>query len=282
MRKFIIKSHEFFSLVLNDILSLQTKTQKMLIILSPSKTMIAQDAVYQQKFTLPEYLEFSKQLAVILKRKSPLQLSKLMKINPELAQLNFERFQQWELPFHEKNATPAVYSYTGEVFRGLKAESFSEKDMSFAQDHLRILSGFYGVLRPLDLIQPYRLEMALGISAGKAKNLYDFWKPLITNALNNTLKAQKDDVLINLASQEYFKSIDRKTLRARIITPVFKEFKNGKPVIVSMYAKKARGLMTRFIIQNKLTKPDELKLFEEEGYYYTPDLSNEVEMTFTR
>ena len=245
--------------------------------------MIAPDAVYHQKFTLPEYLEFSKQLAGVLKKKSPAQLSKLMKINPELAQLNFERFQQWELPFHEKNATPAIFSYTGEVFRGLDATSLSEKDISFAQDHLRILSGFYGVLRPLDLILPYRLEIGqAGISAGKAKNLYEFWRPLITKALNNILKAQEDDTLINLASQEYFKSIDKKSLLARVVTPVFKEYKNGKAVIVTMYAKKARGLMSRFIIQNRLKDPEELKLFDAEGYYYTPDLSNDREMTFTR
>lgn len=244
--------------------------------------MVSPDTVPQQKFTLPEYLENTKQLAAILKKKSPLELSKLMKINPELAQLNFERFQQWKLPFDEKNAIAAVYSYTGEVFRGLEATSFRDEDISFAQAHLRILSGFYGILRPLDLIQPYRLEIALGISAGKAKNLYDFWKPLITDALNKALEAQKDDVLINLASQEYFKSIDRKTLRARVITPIFKEYKNGKAVIVTMYAKKARGMMTRFIIQNRLKKPDELKLFDEEGYYYTPDLSNDREMIFTR
>lgn len=254
----------------------------MLIILSPSKTMISPETVHHNKFTLPEYLEFSKQLAMILKKKSPSELSKLMKINPQLAQLNFERFQQWDIPFNEKNATPAVFSYTGEAFRGLEVTSFNNTDLSYTQDHLRILSGFYGVLRPLDLVRPYRLEMALGISAGKAKNLYDFWKPLITNGLKKALDAQKDDILINLASQEYFKSIDKKLLRARVVTPVFKEYKNGKATIVTVYAKKARGMMARFIVQNRLKKPEELKLFDREGYYYTPSLSTEAEMTFTR
>ncbi len=279
----MIKIHEFSLQNFKGVLSLQTKTQRMLIILSPSKTMVSPDAMHHYKYSLPEYLGFTKHLAEILRKKSPSQLSKLMKINPELAQLNFERFQQWELPFDGKNATPAVFSYTGEVFRGLEASSLKKTDVSFAQDHLRILSGFYGVLRPLDLILPYRLEMGqAGISAGKAKNLYDFWRPLITSALNKAFEIQKDDVLINLASNEYFKSIDKKALHARVITPVFKEYKNGKAVIVTMYAKKARGMMTRFMIQNKLTKPDELKLFDAEGYYYAPDLSNDREMTFTR
>lgn len=254
----------------------------MLIIISPSKTMISPETVHHQKTTLPEYLEFSEQLVAILKEKPPQELSKLMKISPELAQLTFERFQQWKLPFKEGNATPAIFSYTGEVFRGLDASSFSGPDLTFAQDHLRILSGLYGVLRPMDLILPYRLEMALGLPAGKAKNLYDLWKLLITDALKRALAAQKDDVLINLASQEYFKSLDMRSLQARIVTPVFKEYKNGRAVIVTMYAKKARGMMARFIIRNKLKDPEELKLFEEEGYLCMPALSNEKEMTFTR
>lgn len=239
-------------------------------------------AAHHSQPTVPEHLEFSEQLATILKKKSPRDLSKLMKINPELAQLTFERFQQWALPFNENNATPAVFSYTGEAFRGLEASSLSEADLSFAQEHLRILSGFYGVLRPLDLVRPYRLEMALRFSAGKAKNLYDFWEPTITKSLKRALDGQKDNILINLASQEYFKSIDKKSLHARVITPVFKEYRNGKAVIVTVYAKKARGMMARFIIQNQLAKPGELKLFEREGYYFTPSLSAETEMTFTR
>lgn len=236
----------------------------------------------RQKLTLPEYLEFSAQLATILKKMSPSELSELMKINPEIAQLTFERFQQWNLPFNKAETAPAVLSYTGEVFRGLEALSFSEDDLSFAQDHLRILSGFYGVLRPLDLVMPYRLEMALKISAGKARNLYEFWKPVITKSMRDTLDGQKDNVLINLASQEYFKSIDKKVLGARVVTPVFKEYKNGKAVIVTVYAKKARGMMARFVIQNKLKKAEDLKLFDWDGYYFDSSLSNEQEYTFTR
>ncbi|MBE0650347.1 MAG: peroxide stress protein YaaA [Bacteroidales bacterium] len=254
----------------------------MLIILSPAKTMDSLKSAVGFETTLPEYLKFAEQLAAILKMKSPGELSNLMKINPEIAQLTFERFQQWGTVNNKENAIPAIFSYIGEAFRGLDAESFSEKDLFFAQTHLRILSGLYGILRPLDLIQPYRLEMALKISTGSAKNLYDFWKKLITKSLKKSMDVQHDNVLINLASQEYFKSINIKELRARIITPVFKEYKNGEPVIVTVYAKKARGLMARFIIQNQLTNPEDLKLFDYEGYYFTPSLSTETEFTFTR
>lgn len=244
--------------------------------------MNSQIALHHPEFTLPEHLEFSKQLAMILKRKAPGELSKLMRINPELAQQTFERFQQWALPFDAKNAVPAVFSYIGEAFRGLEAASFSDADLSFARDHLRILSGLYGILRPMDLVRPYRLEMGLRMTIGKAGNLYGFWKPLITNALKSALQKQKDNILINLASQEYFKSLDKRLLQARVITPVFKEYKNGTAVIVTVYAKKARGMMARFIIQNQLKKPGQLKLFDREGYYFTPSLSTETEMTFTR
>ena len=255
----------------------------MLVILSPSKTMDSLVPVHHQKPTFPEYLKLSEALAEILKKMSSVQLSKLMKINPELAQLTFERFQQWIMPFNEGNSTPAVFSYIGEAFRGLDAHSLTNTDLSFAQNHLRILSGFYGILRPLDLIQPYRLEMSLRLTApGKTKNLYEYWRPAITESLVKALGHQKDNILINLASQEYIKSIDNKALKARIITPVFKEYKNNKPVIVAMYAKKARGMMARRIIQNQLTKPDDLKLFDSEGYYYTPLLSTENEFVFTR
>ncbi len=208
--------------------------------------------------------------------------SKLMKINPELAQLTFERFQQWRQLFHEENSTPAVFSYIGEAFRGLDAHSMTDADLTFAQDHLRILSGLYGVLRPRDIVMPYRLEMALQMSPGKVSNLYGYWKPVITDALRKALAKQKDNIMINLASQEYFKSINKKSLQVRVVTPVFKEYKNGKTVIVTMYTKKARGLMARFIIQNQPRVPDALKLFDKDGYYYTPSLSTETEMVFTR
>ena len=254
----------------------------MIVILSPSKTMGSLIPKHHQKLTVPECLEFSEAIVAILKKKSPTQLSKLMKINPQLAQLTFERFQQWQQPFHEENSTPAAFSYIGEAFRGLDAYSMTDTDLSFAQDHLRIISGLYGVLRPLDLVMPYRLEMALQLAPGKSKSLYEYWRRTISDSLGKALVHQNDDILINLASLEYSKSIDANALKARIITPVFKEYKNNKPVTVTIYAKKARGLMARFIIQNQLKLPDELKLFDQEGYYYTHPLSTETEMVFTR
>jgi hypothetical protein len=278
----LTKNPWFFFRILPGILSLQAKPQVMLAILSPSKTMDSQKPEVHFKPTSPEYLSFAEQLAAVLKTKSPASLSRLMKINPKLAQLTYERFQQWSLAQHEADATPAVFSYIGEAFRGLDSRSFNEKDLSFAQDHLRILSGFYGMLRPLDMILPYRLEMALKITVGKSENLYDFWQTLLTKSLQKSLNEQNDNVLINLASQEYFKSLHPKVLKARIITPVFKEYKNGKAVIIVVHAKKARGMMARFMIKNQLTDPEELKLFGDEGYYYTPSLSNENEMVFIR
>ena len=254
----------------------------MLIILSSSKNKGLQFPEQHPELTVPEYLKFAEPIVKTFKKKSSAELSKLMKINPKLALQTFENFQQWKLPFDPAKAAPAIFSYSGEAFRGLEAHSFTKGELLFAQDHLRILSGLYGTLRPLDRILPYRLEMALKIRVGKSGNLYDFWQPVVTGSLRKSLDAQNDNVLINLASQEYFKSIDAKELKASIITPVFKEYKNGKAVIVVVYAKKARGMMAGFVIKNKLTDPEELKLFEEEGYYYTPSLSDENEMVFIR
>lgn len=254
----------------------------MLIILSPAKTINRQSRVSQMKFSLPRQLEMAKPLVRLLKQKSTTELAALMKINPKLAQLNYERFQQWHTPFNNDNAYPAAFSYHGEVFNGLQIESFTEDDLSHSQKHLRILSGLYGVLRPLDLIQPYRLEMAAKLSIGESSNLYRYWKQKITKVLQSDLDAQGDNILINLASNEYFKSIDTKVLSANIITPVFKEIKREKPVIVTMYAKKARGLMARYILQNRIQTVDDLKLFDQEGYLYDDRLSGKHEMVFTR
>jgi len=254
----------------------------MLLILSPSKTMDSVSPVSSSMSTIPENLALSERLARLLKKKSQTELSSLMKIKPALAQRTFENFQQWQTPFNKENAKAAAFTYSGEVFNGLQIESFKETDLSYSQDHLRILSGLYGSLKPMDLIQPYRLEMAANLSLGGANNLYQYWKPEITKAIKSALNKQGDNLLINLASNEYSKCIDRKTLSANIIQPVFKEFKNEKPQIITMYAKKARGMMANFLLRNKINSIEHLKQFNEAGYYYDDRLSTETEIVFTR
>ena len=253
----------------------------MLVVLSPAKT-IRTDISVRGDFTIPEFLEKSEKLISSLKRLNIEQLSSLMQISPKLAQLNFERFQQWTLPFTSENARQTIFSFKGEVFNGLDAESLSREEVAFAQGHLVILSGLYGVLRPLDLIMPYRLEMGTKASVAGSKNLYAFWKRSITLSLRAMLDKQHDNVLVNLASNEYFKSIDIKNLNAKVITPVFKESRGGGFKMVTVYAKKARGLMTRYILENRPETPDELKLFDAGGYYYNESMSSENNFVFTR
>lgn len=254
----------------------------MVIILSPAKTMQEVGGRKILNTTLPQYLERARLLAEDLKKMSAAELARLMKINPQLAHLNFVRFQQWDASKHKKKGSPALLSYQGEVFRGLNALDFEEVDFYFAQKHLRILSGFYGLLRPLDLVQPYRLEMGGRFSPAGYRNLYSFWKELISKSVDEALARQGDRILINLASNEYFKSIDKKHFPMQIITPVFKEAKGEGFKMVTIYAKKARGMMARFIVKNQLTNPDELKFFDMDGYYYNERLSKEVEIVFTR
>ena len=203
-----------------------------------------------------------------------------MKISPALADLNYDRNQNWHQPFSLKNSKQAIYAFTGEVFRGIDIASLAEEKIPLLQDRLRILSGLYGLLKPLDLIQPYRLEMGTRINIGKADNLYKFWDSNLADALNNEMK--DSDLLINLASSEYFKAVPKKVLKTPMITPVFKELKNGDYKIVMTYAKKARGLMVRYIIENDVNTLEELKGFHTEGYAFTESLSTETELVFTR
>ena len=203
-----------------------------------------------------------------------------MKISPALADLNYDRNQNWHQPFSLKNSKQAIYAFTGEVFRGIDIASLAEEKIPLLQDRLRILSGLYGLLKPLDLIQPYRLEMGTRINIGKADNLYKFWDSNLADALNNEMK--DGDLLINLASSEYFKAVPKKILKTIMITPVFKELKNGDYKIVMTYAKKARGLMVRYIIENDVNTLEELKGFHTEGYAFTESLSTETELVFTR
>jgi len=218
----------------------------------------------------------------VLTTKSPADIEKLMKISPKLAELNVERYHQWSRPFTKKNAKQALLAFKGDVYTGLDAESFSEQDFAYAQDHLRILSGLYGVLRPLDLIQAYRLEMGIKLENPAGNNLYQFWDTRITTAINKQLTAIDSDILLNLASNEYFKSIRHKDINADIVTPVFKDWKNGQYKMISFFAKKARGLMSAWIIQNQIEDLNSLTKFKVDGYKYSAKDSDALNPGFLR
>lgn len=269
----------------------------MIIILSPAKTL---DFTPQQQTTSSSKPVFEKEadyLALMLNAMTPEQLSGLMYTNAKLTELAFDRFQKWNAKDTQKEAKQAVFAYYGMVFRGLGASSLNETELLFAQSHLRILSGLYGVLRPLDKIRPHRLEMAARLNNVSGKDLYAFWRDKITASIKvdfeNLAKhkkknvhsdpaSQRTPVLINLASNEYSSVINYKQLPARVITPTFKDYTKGKYAIISTYSKQARGMMSRFIIQNAISDPEEMKLFEGEGYYYNDHLSNDREWIFTR
>jgi len=253
----------------------------MLLVISPAKKLSTNKILIKESSTI-EFSEESKELANVLKNYKPEDLSTLMKISPNLAELNFERYIKWQYPFESNEAGTALYMFKGDVYRGMNAEIFSEDNIEFAQKHLRILSGLYGVLKPLDKILPYRLEMGTKLKTKRGKNLYEFWDMKITERINAHISEQGDNILINLASDEYFKAIKQINLNAEIITPVFKEYKNEEYKIISIYAKRARGLMSRFIIQNKITNPDELKVFNLENYFYNEELSSKSKLIFTR
>ncbi|NPE54688.1 peroxide stress protein YaaA [Dickeya dadantii] len=254
----------------------------MLITLSPAKTLDYTSPLPTQRYTQPELLDYSRQLIKHCKQLTPADIASLMSISDKLADLNAARFQEWHPAFSPDNARQALLAFKGDVYTGLAAEDFNEADFDFAQQHLRILSGLYGVLRPLDLMQPYRLEMGIRLKNDAGNDLYKFWGDTITETLNQALKAQNDDILINLASDEYFKSVKPAKLNARLIKPVFLDEKNGKFKVISFYAKKARGLMSRFIIQNRLTTPEQLKDFDSEGYYFDAADSSADELIFKR
>jgi cytoplasmic iron level regulating protein YaaA (DUF328/UPF0246 family) len=254
----------------------------MLIVISPAKTLDYETPPVTRTHSKPALLKHSQRLINILRNYSALDLAELMNLSMKLAELNFERYHAWKTPFNLKNAKQAAFAMQGDVYTGLDAEGLSEEDMAFAQEHLRILSGLYGVLRPLDLMQAYRLEMGTKLPNEQGKDLYAFWGETITQTLNKALAAQDDHILINLASNEYFKSIKPKLLEGRIITPQFKEYKNGAYKTIGVFAKKARGLMSRYIIQNRLGDPQRLKTFDVEGYAFNEELSKEQEWVFTR
>lgn len=254
----------------------------MLILISPAKTLDYQSPLATERYTQPELLDHSQQLIREARKLSAPQIAKLMSISDKLADLNATRFHDWHPDFTPANARQAILAFKGDVYTGLQAETFSEADFDFAQKHLRMLSGLYGVLRPLDLMQPYRLEMGIRLENAKGKDLYHFWGETITQTLNDALKEQGSNVVINLASDEYYKSVKPKLLNAGIIKPVFLDEKNGKFKVISFYAKKARGLMTRYIIENRLTQPEQLTAFNSEGYFFDEEASENGELVFKR
>jgi cytoplasmic iron level regulating protein YaaA (DUF328/UPF0246 family) len=254
----------------------------MLITISPAKTLDYETPPVTKTHTKPAFLKQSRSLIDNLRHYSALDLSELMKLSMKLSQLNFDRYHNWKTPFTLKNSKQAVLAMKGDVYSGLDAQTLDEEGFDFAQRHLRILSGLYGVLRPLDLMQPYRLEMGTKLPNQQGKDLYAFWGERITQAINKDLKAQGDDILINLASNEYFKSIKPKLLQGRIITPQFKEKKDGGYRMIGVFAKRARGLMSRYIIDNRLAQAEAIQDFNGEGYRYNKRLSKEDQWVFTR
>jgi len=254
----------------------------MLLVVSPAKNLDYESAVATEKFSQPELLEHSKVLIKKCKTLTPADISSLMSISDKLAGLNAARFGEWATPFTPENARQAILAFNGDVYAGLDANSFNDDDFTFAQQHMRILSGLYGLLRPLDLMQAYRLEMGKKLDNERGSNLYQFWGDIITEHLNDALAAQGDNILINLASNEYFKSVNKKVLKAEIITPAFKDWKNGQFKMISFYAKKARGLMARYIIENQISDVEKLKAFDVAGYQYSAELSKGNDWVFTR
>lgn len=252
----------------------------MLAVISPAKTFSKEVEPLALEYSQPDQLEQSEKLIGKLKSLSKKKFADLMNLSNDLADLNMERHENWGPPFTEANADPAIYAFYGEVYRGLDAQSLSEEDIYYAQDHLRILSGLYGCLKPMDLIQPYRLEMGTKLKYYRKNNLYQFWGDEITKELNKSLS--EDDILINLASNEYFKSVNAKKLKASIITPSFKDFSNGQYKSLMTYAKHARGMMSRFIIQERVKEIDHLKTFTGGGYLFNAEMSTDSDLVFTR
>ena len=256
----------------------------MLIVVSPAKSLDYESKLATKKRSEPRLLDRSRELVEVMAQKSPQQLSNLMSISSSLGELNHERFQDWETPFTSENSRPAVLAFNGDVYMGMEPQTFSERDFTHAQKTLRILSGLYGVLRPLDLMQPYRLEMGSRVATARGKDLYGFWGDSITDVLNADIEASPGaSALINLASNEYFGAVNTKQLEARLVSPVFLDSKNGaEPKIVSFFAKRARGSMAGWIIRNRVRSPRALMEFAEDGYSYDPDRSDPNRPVFVR
>ncbi len=254
----------------------------MLVVTSPAKKLDFSEDVTRSGWTIPQFLDDSQQLITAAKKLTRGQLAKLMKISDKLADLNYNRFRAFTTPFTPANSKQAVFAFIGDTYVGLQADSLSEADLEYAQDHYRILSGLYGLLRPLDLMQPYRLEMGKKLVNDRGKTLYEFWGDQLTREINGLMKERKTDILVNCASREYFRAIHEKRLDGRVITPVFKEVKEGHARMLGMFAKKARGMMTRYIIQNRIEDVEDLKNFDQDGYRFQPGLSDDRTLEFHR
>ena len=254
----------------------------MLVVISPAKNLDYESPLPTEQFTQPVLLNEAQRLIDRCVKLAPHEIGSLMSISDKLSDLNARRYAEWQQPFTPDNARQAMFAFNGDVYTGLEASSLSPQDIEFAQSHLRILSGLYGLLKPLDLMQAYRLEMGTKLDTERGKNLYEFWGDIITNHLNDALAEQGDNVLVNLASNEYFKSVKKKNLNAEIYTPVFKDQKNGQYKVISFFAKKARGLMARYIMQNQVSEVAQLQAFDSAGYRFSEELSKGTELVFLR
>lgn len=254
----------------------------MIAIISPAKTIDFETPSLTNSSSCPEFLDYSQNLINKLRTLSESKLCSLMSISSKLAALNEQRYQEWSLPFTTSNAKQAIMAFKGDVYTGFTFEEYNEKDFDYAQNHLRILSGLYGLLRPLDLIQPYRLEMGTKLATPQGKNLYDFWGLTLTNALNTAIKNSGIQILVNLASNEYYNAVDKASLQGRVITPIFKDHKNGDLKVISFFAKKARGAMSDYLVRHRINKPEGLKEFKGLGYRFNQNLTRDDNWVFTR
>jgi cytoplasmic iron level regulating protein YaaA (DUF328/UPF0246 family) len=254
----------------------------MLVVVSPAKTLDYESPLATSKHTQPEFISDSAELISVCKTLTPADISGLMKVSDKIASLNAVRFEEWSETVTTENARQAILAFKGDVYTGLDAQSFTEQDFEFTQTHLRMLSGLYGLLRPLDLMQPYRLEMGTKLANTRGTNLYQFWGTKLTDKLNQEIEQNNHKVLINLASNEYFKAVKPKSLTVPVVTPVFKDCKNGNYKVISFFAKKARGMMARYITQHQITDVEKLKQFDAEGYYFSESDSTETELVFKR
>lgn len=254
----------------------------MITIISPAKTLDFNKMAITHEYSEPIFKEETSQLIGELKRYSLQEIEELMSISHKLAELNYKRYKQWNKEHSIENSKQAILAYSGDVYHGMKAEDFNEEQLKFSQQHVRIISGLYGVLRPLDLIQPYRLEMSIKLKNPKGVDLYSFWREKITDFFNKEIGEHKDNTLINLASNEYFSAIDKNKFKGKIITPIFKEYKNGNYKIIRIYAKKARGAMAKYIVENEINSPEHIKNFNQYGYKYNEESSTDSEWIFVR
>ncbi len=254
----------------------------MIIVLSPAKRLDFEHQEITDESTIPEFLDDSAQLIEKLKKLKVNELMQLMNINEKLAEINYERYQNWDPDFSPGGTKPAILAFRGDVFVGMDPQSYSKEDLTFAQDIVRILSGLHGVLKPLDLIRPYRLEMGTGLKVGRSKNLYEFWNDKLIRSIMNAGAFKEDRTIINLASKEYFNALSTDQSKIRIIEPSFKEYKNGIYRPVHIFLKRARGMMTSYIVKNRITDPEQMKLFDQDGYEYNDNLSSSNQWVFTR